>query len=678
MNGAMSKSLGFSWLKGKVADSNSASSSSKEEKKTRHITSTMRMERYYSSVREETSSLSASAAEILDRQDYIGFFKACGPNYIRGIRRVQELTALFSFESVKTEEAAQFATNLQTSAWKNEEKRSSLSKSLRINIAGFGLGLTEEGSETLVADSLEEYFKVMKFAFHTMTHAKNSVNIGMVYGIEIVPWVYNASFQVSAKLQDEIVELPTPLSLIPKAYHKSDSGNIKFHNDHRSTFRCKEPSYVIDKNGYCCDADDLYNFVDEVYNADAPEQRSCRPISSLDKALMKDNMANNGEFFVRLDKAVQQKLTQLATLEKCISTVRSIPEQYDFHLLKSQNTPNYDDITDFSITPFHLKIALDPFNDYSLIKYLGKELDEFIEMFYQPCLAALFGSNIGKTFETDATYFMALPWHTHEECAKLSCLGNGMRWDRSNGSGCVPGIIAGSSAHGYDNDDDRHCQKDPNSSYNACKHQSNDLKQFHSKVINRWESVLPKERIDYYIDKLCIPDLTDQTLSEQEQHTLRKAYYKTTPKNTSMNVALNKPCRQSSTYSTGSADKGVDGNQNVKWRNNGQTHTQTQSNPWWEVDLQGDFSIDRIVVHNRMDPCGDGPCKDRLDGFRVYVINSSGAKLNFGGRNDSPGRETTINPGTDVSGRKVRIELPGSNKILTLAEVEVFVRSQSL
>ena len=51
------------------------------------IASIMKIDRYYSSVMEEMSELSPSAKIFLDKQDYIGFFKSCGPNCVRGIRR---------------------------------------------------------------------------------------------------------------------------------------------------------------------------------------------------------------------------------------------------------------------------------------------------------------------------------------------------------------------------------------------------------------------------------------------------------------------------------------------------------------------------------------------------------------------------------------------------------------
>ncbi len=661
----------------------------------------MRIERYYASVKEEVSTLVEPAVELLSRQDYLGFFKACGPSYVRGIRRAQEVTAIFSFDSSDEQSTKKFSSTLRVSSgwWGNrkttttttrrEEKYRSVSKNLRIYIVGFGLGLTETaevppqpgattalnelGSETLVADSLQDYMNVMKFAFLTMTRNKNSFHIGMIYGMEVVPWVENTSFQVESGLQDEVLEVPLARSMLERSYKKDDPYNKNYDPATRSTFRCRDLSSSIDKFGYCCEADALYNQATKEYDSNDPASRICRPLRVLDKAIVTENMATNGEFVARLDRSVAYKITQLSTMQNCISAVRSFPEYLDYNILKPQDMVKYDASMKIDFSVLEMKMALDPFADYGLVAQMGKEFDEWMDMFYQPCIAAIFGSNVGTTSDTDPSYFMAFPWHTHEECIHLACFGNSMRWDRENGS-CTPSIIRGTKAK--ENASDTKCAKHIDALGNlTCKHSSEDLRKFHKNVQTVWKQAFPRGNMDYFMEHYCMPQITDEVIDDARKFKLMVIQGRNMDKFPTMNVALNKPCQQSSTYSTGSADKGVDGNQNVKWRHNGQTHTQSQSNPWWEVDLQGDFSIDRIVVHNRMDSCNaEGPCKDRLKGFRIYVINSSGAKLNFGGAIGSPGRETTIDPGTDVSGRKVRIELPGSKKILTLAEVEVFAR----
>jgi hypothetical protein len=90
----------------------------------------------------------------------------------------------------------------------------------------------------------------------------------------------------------------------------------------------------IDKYGYCCLSDSYYSEDDEV----CLDVSTCKPIFTLDKALVKDNNANNGEFVARLDSAMRYKLASLlATLEKCISATRNILEKVNHYLLESQD-----------------------------------------------------------------------------------------------------------------------------------------------------------------------------------------------------------------------------------------------------------------------------------------------------------------------------------------------------
>lgn len=81
----------------------------------------------------------------------------------------------------------------------------------------------------------------------------------------------------------------------------------------------------------------------------------------------------------------------------------------------SHRTPvKYDAATEIDYTVAELKMALDPKNDYSLVKHMAGELNEFMDMYYEPCLAALFGTNIGNDSDTDPKSFMAKSWYNHD------------------------------------------------------------------------------------------------------------------------------------------------------------------------------------------------------------------------------------------------------------------------
>ena len=89
-------------------------------------------------------------------------------------------------------------------------------------------------------------------------------------------------------------------------------------------------------------------------------------------------------------------------------------ERYGSYVLKSQGSIKYDSSVEGKFTVNQLKMALDPLGDLSLISHMGNELDEFIDMYYRPCIAALFGTNVGSSPDVEAKYFMAYGWLTHE------------------------------------------------------------------------------------------------------------------------------------------------------------------------------------------------------------------------------------------------------------------------
>ena len=112
------------------------------------------------------------------------------------------------------------------------------------------------------------------------------------------------------------------------------------------------------------------------------------------------------------------------------------------------------------------------------------------------------------------------------------------------------------------------------------------------------------------------------------------------------------------------AQVGVDGNTNGVFEGGSVTHTNTQDNPWWEIDLKADRSIDDIVVWNRLDGL-----QNRLNGYTLSVLDSSRATV-FSSNPTTPNPSEITNAG-GVTGRFVRIDLAGVNRVLSVAEVQV-------
>jgi RHS repeat-associated protein len=141
------------------------------------------------------------------------------------------------------------------------------------------------------------------------------------------------------------------------------------------------------------------------------------------------------------------------------------------------------------------------------------------------------------------------------------------------------------------------------------------------------------------------------------------------------NLALNKPASQSSTDWSAPASRGVDGNTDGNFWNNSVTHTATQSQPWWQVDLQSVANIQNINVWNRTDCCGEA-----LSNFYVFVSDNPFTANDVASTQSQPGVSTyfiagqsgvpsTI--GVNRTGRYVRVQL-GNTERLSVAEVQVF------
>lgn len=496
----------------------------------------MRIERYYESVKEDHSSLDPAALQLLNDLDYSGFFMACGANYVRSIRRAQELIAILTFESSSSENSADFANEIKVSNWNQGTSGSNVesnpiynaeTSSLDIEIRGFGLGIDAHGSESLVARTLEDYFKAIDFAFLAMTQQKSD-QVGVVYGIEVVPWVENSSFMVQSQILDDVVTVPLPVSLIPEAYHPSNATAL-FTNtfEDRQTFTCRVPTLEIDKYGLCCVRGDLYNTATEEYDPNNPESKVCRPVRNLDHNTIRDNLVANGEFLARINAAYNAKISIMNRMEKCISAIREIPERYYYNLLKPKGAA-FTDGPEIYISLLELKMALDPFNDWAMFMQVSRELEEFLEMYVVPCYSSLLGvvDNFGLGSDNKAADITkAYPWYVHTACTKLSCLGKNMRWDRSNpNGGCVASILSGSSSNRYEMGTNDNCQQKVTTSKGVeCKYPTSELATFHHKTLSCWNATIPSGSTNFYLDYFCEPEISSEIMDADAKDTLRKS-----------------------------------------------------------------------------------------------------------------------------------------------------------
>lgn len=149
---------------------------------------------------------------------------------------------------------------------------------------------------------------------------------------------------------------------------------------------------------------------------------------------------------------------------------------------------------------------------------------------------------------------------------------------------------------------------------------------------------------------------------------------KTSSAATYQNVALRGKATQSPRYyhAFGAAFTAIDGNRDGDFNSGSCTHSAESTKPWWRVDLLESYIVTSIAIFNRRD-C----CEHRLNGLKIHIGNSlerNGQANQVVGTIDDAGTgEPFIQNFTKrVEGRYVTLALPGSERYLTLCEVEVY------
>lgn len=91
----------------------------------------------------------------------------------------------------------------------------------------------------------------------------------------------------------------------------------------------------------------------------------------------------------------------------------------------------------------------------------------------------------------------------------------------------------------------------------------------------------------------------------------------------STNLARLGEATQSSTAFDGPAKLAIDGNTDGDFaKAKSTTHTETSTDPWWELDLKSTVAIDRLVLWNRTDGS-----QDRLSNFRITLLDEKRTTL---------------------------------------------------
>ncbi|KAE8599865.1 hypothetical protein XENTR_v10017370 [Xenopus tropicalis] len=135
-----------------------------------------------------------------------------------------------------------------------------------------------------------------------------------------------------------------------------------------------------------------------------------------------------------------------------------------------------------------------------------------------------------------------------------------------------------------------------------------------------------------------------------------------------VNVAVLGEATQSSTYRPEySASNANDGDANTDMRYGSCSHTGNDNPAWWQLDLKKRYKVDKVVIVNRGDCCGE-----RLLGAQVRVGNTANLNNPLCGTVTDVSEETITVSCHRMEGRYLTVVIPGREETLQLCEVEVY------
>uniref|UniRef100_A0A7S1BD73 MACPF domain-containing protein n=1 Tax=Corethron hystrix TaxID=216773 RepID=A0A7S1BD73_9STRA len=398
------------------------------------IIAMMTSDNYFMTVDESIMGFIPPAEVILERGSVMQFYQACGPHFIRSIRRGTEVATLFTYFSLNRESNSDMLGVVQpdvgdTGVARGTKSRSDSAGGLVIKIMAFGLGINavQEDGGSLVASSMEDFQKVMDTAFTSMQDPYS----GMVRSIEVMPWTSTSVFQ-------NAIVLDNALS--------------------RNTFGCS------DSISACCDPARLSAGhhtshctagIDCGYDSDGNEvydDAKCVITGSEDvlhKDLRKFNLQQNAEFLATVDRNIQEHMAVVQNHHSCLKKLMALTSEYDDWTVVNKRFLFADPM---SVVTLRSRLlygdgigVIDPIptDPESVLPPSGKYLfDRRMELmlsyktnFVDPCFLEL-----GEVrYNALAGYMQLKHWQEIDACSYVQCTWPGTVW---NGSGCQAYDIA--------------------------------------------------------------------------------------------------------------------------------------------------------------------------------------------------------------------------------------------
>eukprot|EP00587_Corethron_hystrix_P004408 CAMPEP_0113325632 /NCGR_PEP_ID=MMETSP0010_2-20120614/17902_1 /TAXON_ID=216773 ORGANISM="Corethron hystrix, Strain 308" /NCGR_SAMPLE_ID=MMETSP0010_2 /ASSEMBLY_ACC=CAM_ASM_000155 /LENGTH=382 /DNA_ID=CAMNT_0000185531 /DNA_START=487 /DNA_END=1633 /DNA_ORIENTATION=- /assembly_acc=CAM_ASM_000155 len=223
----ISSSLAYNWLRQEISGDKAYDEANNAF--TQQLIFTLSFEQIGVTNDEAGTTLKDEAKAVLQRGNLMSFFSACGPGYIRSVKKSAELAVIFSWPTLDEQNISGFfgslMTDIESAVQDNAETdiaedglsgdygallvdKYSIENWLTIRMTVIGIAPSGYSTGDMTALTIRGVLSISKHVFEYMSDDA----AGTTTGVEVVPWTENPDFR------KEMIDLNLNLSPIAEYY----------------------------------------------------------------------------------------------------------------------------------------------------------------------------------------------------------------------------------------------------------------------------------------------------------------------------------------------------------------------------------------------------------------------------------------------------------------------------
>uniref|UniRef100_A0A7S1BY16 Uncharacterized protein n=1 Tax=Corethron hystrix TaxID=216773 RepID=A0A7S1BY16_9STRA len=411
--GPIENSLGFLWAK-EIMEYDYLYIGGDEEdpiNQVSHLVVVMEATRFQTTIDDSHMMLHSDVDNLLRTGDYVSFYQACGPSYIRSIRRRSEMMTVFTHDprSFDIKRRLEGRQKLQSQSTDRKYGGQDDMDNTHIELRAFGISTlknedVEDQGIHIQVRSVDDFWDATNYIYRQLQSTK--VNAGVPVAMQIVPWHKSPLFQGSS-------------------------------------------GYLMDMDADICE--------------DVGPDEICQ-VGRYPQHLKNYNMMINAEHLTRMDDVLKRKMWDVVMMQACkvdlnkldyvtedillvnlryLTMIEEEPEaanigasNFEGEEETNSQTEGGEEEHGHSHRRLHNEQYDDEFKNMSakrmrneiftheVFKERLRDLRDYVDHYYSPC-ASILGQSAGSVHGNS---IMLNAWYEHDECMDTVCIMPGVEW----------------------------------------------------------------------------------------------------------------------------------------------------------------------------------------------------------------------------------------------------------